>query len=80
MTKLDTSQDLDHAACSHLTRTSGKLPAASRWCPESGRHVAAVLSADRPQRLAAQEFMERDIAYANRRVSTSSRSFKNDVA
>ncbi|KAI9987283.1 hypothetical protein PInf_023278 [Phytophthora infestans] len=71
---------LKHAAFSHLTRV--KWEALHRLVAVSGNGaVALLLSSATPdqQLLAAQEFMECEHAGANRRVSTSSRPFQNDV-
>ncbi|KAG3067808.1 hypothetical protein PI125_g23569 [Phytophthora idaei] len=80
MTKFDMSQDLYHAAFPHLTRVEWE--ALHRLAEVSGEAiVTSLLRSATPdqQRLAAQEFMERELADANRRVSTPSRSSKNDV-
>ncbi|KAG3069597.1 hypothetical protein PI124_g22111 [Phytophthora idaei] len=80
MTKFDMSQDLDHAAFLHLTRVEWE--ALHRIAAVPGEAiVTSLLRSATPdqQRLAAQEFMERELADANRRVSTPSRSSKNDV-
>ncbi|KAG2980721.1 hypothetical protein PC118_g11019 [Phytophthora cactorum] len=80
MTKFDMSQDLDHAAFPHLTRVEWE--ALHRLAAVSGEAIVTSLlrsATHDQQRLAAQEFMERELADANRRVSTPSRSSKNDV-
>ncbi|KAG4045534.1 hypothetical protein PC123_g19062 [Phytophthora cactorum] len=80
MTKFDMSQYLDHAAFPHLTRVEWE--ALHRLAAVSGEViVTSLLRSATPdqQRLAAQEFMEHELADANRRVSTPSRSSKNDV-
>ncbi|KAG3073011.1 hypothetical protein PI124_g23282 [Phytophthora idaei] len=80
MTKFDMSQDLDHAAFPYLTRVEWE--ALHRLAAVSGvAIVTSLLRSATPgqQRLAELEFMERELADANRRVSTPSRSSKNDV-
>ncbi|KAI9984236.1 hypothetical protein PInf_005547 [Phytophthora infestans] len=79
-TKFDMSQDLDHAAFLHLTRIEWE--ALHRLAAVSGEAVVtSLLRSATPdeQRVAAQEFMERELADANRRVSTPSRISTNDV-
>ncbi|KAI9996361.1 hypothetical protein PInf_013787 [Phytophthora infestans] len=71
---------LEHAAFPHLTRVEWE--ALHRLVAVSGDAVvASLLSSATPdqQRLAAHEFMERELADANRRVSTPSRPSQNDV-
>ncbi|KAI9994074.1 hypothetical protein PInf_016637 [Phytophthora infestans] len=71
---------LEHAAFPHLTRVEWE--ALHRLVAVSGDAVvASLLSSATPdqQRLVAQEFMERELADANRRVSTPSRPSQNDV-
>ncbi|KAI9980229.1 hypothetical protein PInf_026579 [Phytophthora infestans] len=78
--KFDVRQDLDHAAFPHLTRIEWE--ALHRLAAVSGEAVVtSLLRSATPdeQRVAEQEFMERDLADANRRVSTPSRIFTNDV-
>nr|CAI72306.1 putative polyprotein [Phytophthora infestans] len=71
---------LEHAAFPHLTRVEWeafhRLAAVS-----SETVVASLLSSATPdqQRQAAQEFMERELADANRRATTPSRSSRNDI-
>ncbi|KAG3097316.1 hypothetical protein PI125_g15740 [Phytophthora idaei] len=80
MTKSDMSQDLDHTAFPHLTRVEWE--ALHRLAAVSGEAIVTSLlrlATPEQQRLAAQEFVERELADANRRVSTPSRSSKNDV-
>ncbi|KAG3099240.1 hypothetical protein PI124_g19793 [Phytophthora idaei] len=80
MTKFDMSQDLYHAAFPHLTRVEWE--ALHRLAAVSGEAIVTSLlrsATPNQQRLAAQEFMERELANANRRMSTPSRSSKNDV-
>ncbi|KAI9981160.1 hypothetical protein PInf_010778 [Phytophthora infestans] len=79
-TKFDMSQDLEHAAFLHLTRIEWE--ALHRLAAVSGEAVVtSLLRSATPdeQRVAAQEFMERELADANRRVSTPSRISTNDV-
>ncbi|KAI9991531.1 hypothetical protein PInf_019227 [Phytophthora infestans] len=79
-TKFDMSQDLDHAAFLHLTRIEWE--ALHHLAAVSGEAVVtSLLRSATPdeQRVAAQEFMERELADANRRVSTPSRISTNDV-
>ncbi|KAI9981463.1 hypothetical protein PInf_009215 [Phytophthora infestans] len=71
---------LEHAAFPHLTRMEWE--ALHRLVAVSGDAVvASLLSSATPdqQRLAAQGFMERELADANRRVSNPSRPSQNDV-
>ncbi|KAJ8503412.1 hypothetical protein ON010_g19091 [Phytophthora cinnamomi] len=71
---------LKHGAFPHLTRIEWEAP--HRLATVSGESVVtSLLSLAMPeqQRQAAQEFMERGLADANRRVSTPSRPSKNDI-
>ncbi|KAI9983359.1 hypothetical protein PInf_007379 [Phytophthora infestans] len=79
-TKFDMSQDLDHAAILHLARIEWE--ALHRLAAVSGEAVVtSLLRSATPDelRVAAQEFMERELADANRRVSTPSRISTNDI-
>ncbi|KAI9990214.1 hypothetical protein PInf_021020 [Phytophthora infestans] len=79
-TKFDMSQDPDHAAFLHLTRIEWE--ALHRLAAVSGEAVVtSLLRSATPdeQRVAVQEFMERELADANRRMSTPSRISTNDV-
>ncbi|KAI9990462.1 hypothetical protein PInf_021464 [Phytophthora infestans] len=78
--QFDMSQDLDHAAFPHLTQIEWE--ALHRLAAVSGEAVVtSLLRSATPdeQRVEAQEFMERELADANRRVSTPSRTSTNDV-
>ncbi|KAI9980078.1 hypothetical protein PInf_026851 [Phytophthora infestans] len=72
----------DPGACCIPPSHSRGVEALHRLVAVSGDAVvASLLSSATPdqQRLAAQEFMERELADANRRVSTPSRPSQNDV-
>ncbi|KAE9247907.1 hypothetical protein PF004_g4116 [Phytophthora fragariae] len=88
MTKVEMSEDqpagppamtLEHAAFLHLT--SIEWQALHRLAAVSGEVVTSLLSSATPdqQRLAIQEFMDRELAEAKRRVSTPSRASKNNA-
>ncbi|KAG2804864.1 hypothetical protein PC129_g19486 [Phytophthora cactorum] len=71
---------LEHAAFPHLTRVDWE--ALHRLAVVSGvAFVTSLLSSVTPdqQRQAAQGFMERELADANRRASTPSRSSMTDI-
>jgi hypothetical protein len=71
---------LEHASFPHLTTIEWK--ALHRLAAVTGEAVVATLlssAAPDAQRQAAQEFMERELAEANRRVTTPSRSTRGDV-
>ncbi|KAJ8566732.1 hypothetical protein ON010_g6389 [Phytophthora cinnamomi] len=71
---------LEHGPFPHLLRIEWE--ALHRVTDVSGETVVtSLLNSAMPeqQRQAAQEFMERELADANRRVSTPSCSFKNDI-
>ncbi|KAE9006276.1 hypothetical protein PR002_g16525 [Phytophthora rubi] len=89
MTKFEMSEDqpagppamtLEHAAFPHLT--SIEWQALHRLAAVSGEVVVmSLLSSATPdqQRLAIQEFLDRELAEAKRRVSTPSHAFKNNA-
>ncbi|KAI9985378.1 hypothetical protein PInf_004727 [Phytophthora infestans] len=80
MTSETPGPTLEHAAFPHLTRVEWE--ALHRLAVVSGEAVIASLlssATSDQQRQAAQEFMERELADANRRATTLARSSKNDV-
>ncbi|KAI9979854.1 hypothetical protein PInf_027609 [Phytophthora infestans] len=80
MTSETPGPTLEHAAFPHLTRVEWE--ALHRLAAVSGEAVIASLlssATSDQQRQAAQEFMERELADANRRATTPARSSKNDV-
>ncbi|KAI9997289.1 hypothetical protein PInf_000729 [Phytophthora infestans] len=80
MTSETPGPTLEHAAFPHLTRVEWE--ALHRLAAVSGEAVIASLLSSATsdhQRQAAQEFMERELADANRRATTPARSSKNDV-
>lgn len=73
-------ESMEHENFPHLTRIEWE--ALHRLAAVTGESVVATLlssATSDAQRLAAQEFMERELAEANRRVPTPSRSTRGDV-